>query len=333
MLTAYLRIPQEGIEPLENKVSPVKDKETGHFYFDDFRIALQYYWDEKEKSSGIAIFSFGPNGSLWSETGEHCKSLNQIAGYYFGTEQGLVEAEKSKAKQVTIYIPNKEVVSLLNSETNPFKDKNYKNLHSYILGLTKKFNIVKFVFRVKYPPTTKKWLLGEAKKSAEPPQYSGNGYYLNARGKSYSNIDEDKEQMKLIAEQFAHLFYDLHQSQMKSIKDEYGDEKFGELIKGLNSGEIKKLPDTKKVRESRKGTFMLKKYTTPNKTPVKCHYCGDEMKVEKATLEKPENIKNYIFRCNRCLATKTLNEKGRTVRYGRYMKSEKLRSEQIGNFN
>lgn len=319
MLTAYLRVPQEGIEPLDNPIPPIKDKDTGHFYFNDFRIALQYHWDKLERSSGLAVLSFGPNGSLWSETGEHCRLLDEIAGYYYGVELGLEEAEKSKAKKITIFIPNKKVVDLLSS-TAPFRDNNYQKLHEYVTGLTNKFESVNFVFRNKYPGKLNDRLIKTAKNASEPPEFGTNGYYLNAPGKSYSNIDMDETEMKFAAEQFAHLLYDLHQSHIKQLKEEYGDEKFSELVKGINSGEIKELPKPKKYTENERKTVILRKYDTPNKSPVKCHHCGKEMKSEKAWLEKPSGEKFFKFRCSKCWSTKTLNGKGRLVRYGRYQK-------------
>lgn len=319
MLTMYLRVPQEGIEPLDNPIPPIKNKESGHFYFDDFRITLQYHWNAEERCSGLAILSFGPNGSLWSETGEHCRSLDEVSGYYFGVELGMEEAEKSQAKRVTICIPNKKVVTLLNSET-AFKDENYHKIHEYIMGLTTKFESVQFVFRDTYPGKLNERLVKEAKLAAEPPQFGINGYYLNAPGKSYSNIDMDEKEMRFAAEQYAHLLYNLQQSHMKDLREEYGDDKFSELVKGINSGEIKSLPKPKKYTQNEKKTIFLKKYKTPNKAPVKCHHCDGVMKAENARLEKPSGEQLFKFRCDKCWSTKTLNGKGRLIQYGRHPK-------------
>jgi len=58
MLTAYFKIYQQGIEPLK-KYKPLSKRKPTVMDFYDFRITVQYYFNEK-KSSGVGILTFAP---------------------------------------------------------------------------------------------------------------------------------------------------------------------------------------------------------------------------------------------------------------------------------
>ncbi|MCA9748756.1 MAG: hypothetical protein KC414_06600, partial [Romboutsia sp.] len=85
-LTAYFKIYQEGIEPLPFDSPLIKGEPEGHYYFDDFRIALQYYFNKNEVTSGIGILTFAPNGRLWSQSNTHTFNFNELASIYVGID-------------------------------------------------------------------------------------------------------------------------------------------------------------------------------------------------------------------------------------------------------
>lgn len=321
MLTGYFRLSQEGIEPLPEFTPPQKDKDSGHYYFDDFRISLEYFLNDKEKTSGVGILTFAPNGLLWSQSGEYCYEFNELASYYYALDNALNEAEKSKAKRIEIFVPHPKVVKLLNSK-KPYKDKGFAKIHDYVKERFKKFEKTIVSHRVDYPASVKARLEKEAREAAEPPEISTNDRWMNGKGTSYFNVGATEAEEKLFAEQYARLMYDFMESYFKEYEQDYGKDALKDLLAKIKSGEIKEPPPLKRNIEQQKSSKIIKKFNLPNKKPVICQNCENEMEIEKCTLEMPENDKHFIFRCKKCLATKTLNGKGRVIEYGRYPKKK-----------
>jgi len=321
MLIAYSKISQEGIKPLKKYKKAVKEKEGSHYYFDDFRIALNTYFNEKEKTSGVGILTFAPNGLLWSQSGVYCFQLSKIGSFYYGVDKALEEAEKSKAKNITIFINDKTIVGLLNNPA-PFKDSNYRKVHNYLINKFKKFKEVKVVFRERFPKSVKARLIKEAKEASTPLLFSPyKGRCVNAKGVLYFNIGMMEGEERIFAEQYARLFVDFIEGYLKKYEDDYGKEALNKLIKKIKQGRIRKLPSLKKHIKKRKKTRKLKKFPKIKKV-IFCQNCGEKMELEDCFLETPGKNLKYNYRCNACLATKILNENGRTVFYGRYPKEK-----------
>jgi hypothetical protein len=319
MFTAYTRLEQNGIEALEKYETPIKSQEGGHWYFDDFRIALQYYFNKTERTSGVGILAFAPNGNLWCETAIYCDQLNELAGYYYGIDRALEEAKKSKAKAVQIFIPNKHVVKILNL-ANPFKEKAYAEIHNYIKKKLKIFLSVEIRFRKKYPSDVQERLDRESKNASLPPEISLHGHVSSKINLVYFNIMMVEEDKKLFAEQYARLYLDFIEGYMKEYEQDYGKEALIDLHKGIKEGKIKDLPPTKRNIKENIESKVIKVKETPFKKVILCQNCNTQMIFESATFEMPQNEKHYRMRCKECFATKTLNDKGKLLLYGRYSK-------------
>ncbi len=317
-LIAYFKIWQEGIEPLPYESPLTKDESASHYYFDDFRIAVQYYFNEKEKSAGLGILTFAPNGRLWSQSGEHAFNLNEVGGTYLGIDEALKEAEKSKAKNVTVLLGNKQIVSLLNTE-KPFKEPAYTKIHDHLKERVKKYKKFEVVYREKFPKSVQDRLNKEPLEASEPPRFDANTKrWINAQGTSYFNVGMDEKDEKFFIEQYARLIYDFTNRYFKDYEEDYGKEALKKLNEKAEKGKLKDLPALKRNKKNQKRTIKARKFPEIKKK-VLCQNCENEMRLENCFLEKPENDYRYHFRCDICLATRVLNEKGRTVEYGRFL--------------
>lgn len=319
MLIAYSRFWQDGIERLENFTPPVKDEQTGHYYFDDFRISLHAHHNENDGTSGVGVLIFAPNGLIWSQQSVYCHEFNKYGSFYYAIEQILEEAEKSKAKNLTIFVDDKQFAKAF-KYLNPYKDEAYNKLHAYIIDKLKKYNKCQVLFRTKYPEDVKKRLQTEAEKSARAPEFNNQGRWENQTGIIYFNIKEQtEEEMKAFAEQYARIYLDFIEGYMKEIREEIGEEKLRKFVADVKAGKVKSLPDVKRVREKKERFVRVRDYPKLAK-PVNCHKCEDEMVFDKCLLKYPEKQFIYYFRCNKCKTSKELNEKGRVITYGKYPK-------------
>jgi phage anti-repressor protein len=334
MLIAYVKLSQEGIEPLPVVHEMIKDKQTGHYYFDHFRVILQCYINPKERVSGMAILGFAPNGTIWLETSEYCYELGELASYYFVMDLILEEAKKSHVKVLEIMLPSQKVIDFMQS-INPsklikamrIKDKKLINAYKQIHRETKEkfasFGKVILTLRRSYPQHVLDRLIKHAEMAAEPPRIGINGQWLNQiGGKSYYNIGMTEAEEKQFAEDYARICYEFTESYLKEYEHDYGKEATSKLIKDLNEKKIKDFPPTKRVLAESKESIPINIKKLPFKKDILCQNCDGAMKFEKASLEKPENRKIYTMRCKKCLATKALDEKGRIKYYGRYSKKK-----------
>lgn len=186
MLTAYIRLPQDGIEPL-NVPDAKKDSTSSHYFFEDCRIALQYYLNKKERTSGMAILLFGPNGNIWCETGLYCEEYSELISYYCGIDKALTEAEKCKVKNIEIFIPNRRIVKLLASK-QPFKEDVYKKVHDGMKQRWSIFSDVRFTYRMSYPESVLTRLHRDSRNASEPPQITPQGRWNQKINLSYYNL-------------------------------------------------------------------------------------------------------------------------------------------------
>jgi len=142
MLTGYTRISQEGIEALKDPYKIEKAEEGGHCYFDKFRIAIHFHLNEEEKSTGVGILTFAPNGDLWSESGEYCYELNELGSLFLGIEEALKEARRELAtpfnvEEVILAIPDEDALAknpkeILKSEIQKYEN-DFKEFKSQLL--------------------------------------------------------------------------------------------------------------------------------------------------------------------------------------------------------
>ena len=187
MFTAYIRLPQDGIEALTDVTDAKKDSVSHHYFFEDCRIALQYYLNKKERTSGIAILLFGPNGNIWCETGLYCEEYNELISYYCGIDLSLKEAEKCKAKNIEIFIPNNKIVKLL-SLKEPFREEPYRKVHEGMQQRWSIFSQVRFTHRINYPEHVVSRLQRESINASEPPQITPQGRWSQKINLSYYNL-------------------------------------------------------------------------------------------------------------------------------------------------
>lgn len=332
MITAYVRLPQEGIEPLTGVHEMIKDKQTGHYFFDYFRVTLQCYINPNERVSGMAILAFAPNGTIWMETSEYCYELGELASYYFVMNLVLEEAKKSHAKVLEIMLPSQKVIEFMQSEKPDklikamgIKEKQlfdaYRQIHRETKEKFSRFRKVIITLRKSYPQHVYNRLIKQAKMAAEPPQISTSGHWSNQiAGKSYYNVGMTKEEEKEFAEQYARIHYDFVKNYLQEYERDYGKDAVKKLIQDVNDKKIKVLPPTKRVLAERREMVPIKVKKLPFKKVILCQNCESIMEFEKAILEKPENKKIFTMRCNNCLATKAIDESGRIKYYGRYPK-------------
>lgn len=321
MFTAYTHLYQEGIEAVDENTPLTKDSASSHYFFDPFRTALYCHLNKKELLTGMGFLSFAPNGRIWCQSGIYCYSLNELASYYACLETVLEEAKKSHARNVEIMIPKKVVVKIMNAE-NPFKDKESMKFHNTIKQLFTKFDSVKISYRKNYPKDVLARLRNEAIAASQPPKITPQGVWHNSTNLIYFNVGMTEDEMKQWAEGYARLMYDFFQSYMEEYEQDYGKEALRELIQGVNENKIKDLPPLKRNKKEGRRTVDFKVKESPFKRKTLCQNCESEMTIERGYIEKPENVKQYLFRCNKCLATRTINETGRTEYYGRYEKKK-----------
>lgn len=320
MLTAYFKLSQDGIESLEKYDPLLKDKESGHYYFDYYRAVLRYYLNEKDRTSGVGILTFGPNGTIWCQTGEYCFEFNELASTYLGVNLILDEATKSQAKTVEIYLENEDLVKLLNKH-QPHKDKPLQELHRGFQSKANKFTNVKFTHRTEFPTSVVERLEKESKEASIPPLFSINGYWNNAKGVSYFNIGMTEDQEKQFAEQYARMMYGFMESYFKEYETDYGKEAYLQLLKDIKENKVKELPLLKRNLAEKKETKVIKT-PKPLKREIFCQNCETKMTLDSATKTLPDNEVNYVYKCKKCLATRILNGRGRTTEYGRFPKKK-----------
>ncbi len=317
MFTGYLGIPQDGIEPLPKQCPMVKDSKSPHYFFNDYRIAIAYHHNKKDQTSGIGIMTFAPNGLLWCKTGRYAFDFNEIGGIYHGLDEALVEADKSKARNITVILNNAKIVEMLNS-SQPFEDPTYMQLHASIKDKLAKYNSFQALYRKSLPDTVQSRLNEQAKLAARPPLFDGhNKHWLNAPDTIYGNIVSTDEEEELWAKKMANLLLDFTLNYMNEYKKDYGKEGLDKLNKKINSGKAKGLPPLKKNLDKQVKLVKAKEFK-PIKKKVLCHHCQNEMDFEECLLEKPTGNLKYHYRCKECLATKVLNDQGRTLLYGKY---------------
>lgn len=317
MLIAYTRIPQDGIEKLENYSEPVKDGTSGHYLFDDFRITLKYSYDKNNRVSGVGVLIFAPNGLIWCQRGIYCHEFNKFGSLYYAIEQILEEADKSKAKNLTIYVDDKNFAKAF-KYLNPYKDEAYNTLHAYIIEKLKVYPKCQVLFRNSYPKEVKKRLLSEAESAANMPKFDNRGHWQNQTGITYFEIKEQtEEEVKMFAEQYARMYLDFIESYMEEYREEVGEENFKKFVKSVRDGKIKKLPDVKRVRDKKERYVKVKTFPTLNKA-ITCQNCKAGMLLENCFMKYPEHQLRFLYRCQKCRATRELNEKGRTLTYGKF---------------
>jgi hypothetical protein len=318
-----MRIWQEGIEPLENPQEPVKEEKTGHCFFDDYRVSLKYNYNKKDGVSGVGMLSYAPSGLIWCQTGYYCLNLDEFASYYYGLQGVLEEAKKSKSKNLTIYFDNQKFVEMVNLKKKPYKLDVHNKIHDSLIGILKEFDSYKILFRDKYPNGIAERLKKEAIRTSEAPEFNMMGRWQNSPNISYYNImTQTEEQKKAYAEQYAHMFYDFHKSYMKEYEQDYGEESIKKLIQDMNSGKVKKLPDVKRVKETRVRFTKVKNPPKLKKDPI-CQNCGDVMEVEDCQKKYPEKQLVYYLRCKKCKASKDVLENGRVLVFRKYPNKKK----------
>lgn len=317
MLTAYTRMWQEGIERLKNYTEPVKDEKSGHYYFDDFRIALRYHFNERDNTSGVGVLIFAPNGSIWCQRGIYCFELDKYGSIYQAIDQILEEAEKSKAKNLTFFIEDKAFVNALKHQ-KPFKVEAYNIVHKYVIDKLKRYPKYQFVFRNNYSKELQERIEKQAKEAARTPEFDNRGQWQNQIGIIYFNIKEQsEEEMKAFARQYADMFLDFFDSYMKEYEQDYGKEAYQNLIAKIKAGKMKSLPSVKRVKAKEERFVKVKNYPKLKKVIV-CQHCQTEMQIETCLMKYPEKELRYFLRCKKCQATREMNEKGRTIKYGKY---------------
>lgn len=319
MLTSYVRIYQSGIEAIKENFPLQKDTESSHYFFDPYRIALYCHVNKKECTTGIGVLSFAPNGRIWCQTGIHCYSLNVMAAYYYCMEEILLEAEKCKSKSIEIMIPDKEIVKIINSK-KPFKDKRFSSIHKHVRKLFKKFNKVEIVYRSKYPKSVKGRLKKEGVSASQPPEISLNGSWRNSSNMIYFNVGMTEDEMREWAKGYGEIMYEFMSNYLKDYEKENGREALMDFLQLVKEKKVKKLPLLKKQIEKERKMTTFKVSKSPFRKEILCQNCENAMIIEKGLLGKPEGDKKYVFRCKECLATRTINENGRTEYYGRYPK-------------
>lgn len=323
MLTGYSRVWQDGIEPLENYIEPIKDEKTSHCYFDPFRVTLQYQYNEKDHVSGVGVLIFAPNGLIWLQTNIYCFELDKFASYYYAIEQLLEEADKSKAKNLMFYVDDKDFAHAV-THKKPYKSEPYNKVHAYVIDKLQKYESYRIDFRDTYPKEVMERLRKEASEGSQVPLFDQRGYWQNQPGKMYFNIKtptgaEEKE----FAEGLARIYLDFFEDYMKEYKEEIGEEKFKQFVADVNAGKIKKLPDTKRVKANKRKTVMVKNFPKLKLSkPALCQNCQTEMIFEACFMEYPEKELQYHFRCKKCNATKILNSRNRVISYGKYPKKQ-----------
>lgn len=322
MLTGYSRVWQDGIEPIDNYVEPIKDTKTSHCYFDPFRVTLQYQFNEKDHVSGIGVLIFAPNGLIWLQTFVYCFEFDKFASYYYAIEQILDEADKSKAKNLIFYINDKDFTHAV-THKKPYKSEAHNKVHDHVLGKLKTYECYKILFRDTYPKEVMKRLRKEVSEASQVPRFDHRGMWLNQPNFMYFNIKTPtEEEEKAFAEQYARIFLDIFDGYMNEYKEEVGEEKFKEFVKDVNSGKIKKLPDTKRVKANKRKTVRMKEFPVLELSkPVHCQNCQSEMAFEACFMEYPEKELQYHYRCEKCGATKILNSRNRVVSYGKFPKN------------
>lgn len=318
MLIGYVRISQEGIEPLKDAVPPVKDTNSSHTFFDDFRISLQYKYNEQDNTSGVGVLIFAPNGLLWTQTSIYAHGLDEFAGYYLALDQTLEEAIKTKSKNIIILVKNKDFVHYAAMES-PYKLKEHNDVHNLVIDKLKKFNSYKFIYRKSYPKSVQERLDKEANEAAEGPKFDSRGYWTNQPSKPYFNVIPDVVDEKMFAEQMAHLWVDHIKSYFKEFEEDYGKEAYLKLRADIDSGKLKELPDVKRVKENKQRYVPVKNFPAYTKVVI-CQHCENAMRFERCVKKYPEKELRYFFRCSACQATKEINEKGRIIVYGKYSK-------------
>lgn len=317
MLTGYAKIWQDGIEHIKDYTEPVKDTQTGHFFFDPYRIALQHRYNEKDRTSGIGVLTFAPNGFIWLQTNIYCFEFDKFASYYYSIEQVLEEVNKSKAKNIIIFINDKDFVQAVNHK-KPYESEAHNKIHEHIIGKLKTYESYQILFRNKYSDDVKKRLRKESQDASEAPEFNHMGRWQNQPSQIYFNVKTPTEaDQKDFAEGLARIFLDFFESYMKEYREEIGEEKFKKFVADANSGKIKKLPDTKRIKANKHKLVKVKNYPKLDKK-VLCQNCQTEMTIEECVLEYPEKQLKYINRCGKCRATKILNEKERVIAYGKY---------------
>ena len=326
MLTAYCRFWQDGIEALEKSNPAVHDEKTGHWYFDDFRISLKYFFNKNYNLSGIGVLTFGPNGYIWSQSCVECLELDEFGSYYYGIEQSLEEARKSKAKNVIIFIDNPVFVELANRD-KPYKLEAYNKVHDHVVSLLKEFEKYQIIYRKDYPKSVINRLIKESKTGSRVPKFNLMGNWENQSGKIYFNLTEaTEENYKEAVRGYAQIMYDYLQNYFKQYKEDYGQVALDKLLaknkNEKNSKKKGKLPPLKKQIENEKKTIHLKKFNKFTKDII-CQKCGEKMRLDSCYKNKPEKEIFYRYRCKNCLAGKILDEKGRIKNYLRYPKNKK----------
>lgn len=317
MLSGYLNIWQDGIEPIEGATEPVKDKETNHCYFDQFRMALKYKFNGDYKTSGVGVVVFAPNGLLWYQRPIYCFELDKFGSLYYAIDESIEEMKKCKSKEITIFVDDKLFVESAKKD-RPYKLDAYNQVHDEVIGNLRQFEKFNFVYRNKYPKSVEKRLSDESRDASEPLKFDWRGHWSNQPNELYSRVtDHNDEEMKFKAESFARIYMEFMESYAKEFIQDYGKEKFDEFVQKVKEGKAKSLPKVKRVKEAENRDVKLKKPKEFYKEVV-CQNCGEKMYTETVFKSYPDKIIIYRFRCKKCLAGKEITEKGRTITYLKY---------------
>ncbi len=318
-LTAYIRIPQDGIEPLED-LSLQKDEQSGHYFFDHIRGYIHHHWNETDKVGGIGLLTFGPNGTIWSQTSEFTDNLPWWVAFYEGCLRIFEEATKCKSTYVTIFCDNKELAAKFQKKT-AYKDKAVNDIHLHILEKAKVFKTFEVVFRDEFPQHVMDRIKKDAIKMAQVPIFDTSGRWSNDGGASYYNIGSTEEEMKEWAKGWARMMYDFTKNYLKEYEQDYGEVATNQLVKDINDGKVKDYPPLKRHLAKEKKITKLRKPKTDK--AILCQHCGTKMEFQggKKESSQDETKEEYAYKCPKCLALRILDAKNRTIKYGRYPKS------------
>jgi len=323
MLIGYMRIWQDGIEPLAEPQEPIKDEKSGHCFFDEYRVSLKYNYNKTDDVSGVGTVSYGPSGLIWCQTGYYCQNLDEFASYYYAIQQVVEEAHKSKAKSLILYLDNKHFVEMVNIKDKPYKLNVHNQIHELVMKDLSSFDSYKIEFREKYPKELIERLKKEALQVSIAPEFSMMGSWQNQPGVSYFNImTQTEEQKQDYAKQWAHMVYDHYQHYFDEYKQDYGEEAYSKLLKDIKEKKIKDLPDVKRVKDKKVRFLKVKNPPQLKKIPI-CQNCGESMVVEDCLKKLPEKQLVYYLRCKKCKASKDVLENGRVLVFRKYPNNKK----------
>ncbi len=299
-----------------------KDEKTGHYFFDHIRGYIYHHWNEEEKLGGIGLLTFGPNGTIWSQTSEFTNTLPWWVAFYEGALHILDEARKCKSTWVTIYCDNQDLAEKFHKK-RAYQDDAVNNIHLHVVEKSKDFKTFEVVFRDNFPKNVLERIRKDAQSIAQTPLFDTFGRWINSSNVSYYNIGATEEDMKTWAKGWAQMMYDHMQNYLKEYEQDFGLEARNQMVRDFNDGKIKDLPLLKRNLEKEVQKIKLNKPRTTK--PILCHNCGEVMQFQSGVHEssKENTFEQYIYKCLKCLSTRILDQRNRTIKYGRHPKPPK----------